>query len=471
MRFFRSTSLVLPLAFLGVIACGSSESEGEGALLPAPTDPVVYDATADTARDVGIVKWGSADDGNTFRGYGRRNELVVEIKQTITEVDDFNRTFELVMTGAASGRERIDIEARFTADNETMEYVSTTRENAFTEGSTAAKILARLEPDSVAMVQAAQKEQSGSLTTKSIQPMDQGTDGGLVAPDKDPLLLCCSELTKEAVALNSVPGGACALATPTNIPIVDNGVAPKAIVLGKDGKPVVKSPWDGKYNIVDHHCHNAAAENASKTDGYIGCHAKSSTTTTSGHTISWGPDPSAKAGSTDAFCAYEPQSNGGTAPKSVCCWKGTASKEGAPLIESKEAKDCVTKLCLGQADFSGKTPPTAFPPGSKPPLPNDCPGSTATQAACGTCCTDQAKLVSEKFANDDAGKKKWGTSIEEYRGRCAKGCLEREVGRQIKSAADKCAKAISDALSSKSSAKNSCSADVKPGSGATTPKK
>ena len=479
MSLLRRTAFVLPLVAFAAVACGSADSgsESEAALLPAPSDPMVYDASAETTRDVGIVKWGVNADASSFRGYNRRNEIVVQVSHTITTVDDSTRRFELVMSGsAASGKENIEIQARWASDGQTMEYVSTIRENTFAADSVAAKILAHLGPDAEAMAAKAAAQEAGSLTTKSIHPMDQATDAGLVAPSETPLIQCCSQLTRESVALSAIPGSECGLVTPSSQSTVGQGeLSPKAIVLGADGKPTVKSPWDGKYHIVDHHCHNAAAENSSKTDGYIACVAESSSTSTQGHTVSWGPDPS-KAGTKGAFCGYEPQANGGTAStKSVCCWQGNAGTDGAPLFDTTASQDCVKQLCLGQADFPGwfrswfVTPPKAFPAGSKPPLPNDCPGTTNDKTSCTTCCTKQADNVYSLFGTGESGKK-YKPQIDEYRTRCAQSCLDLDLQRQAKTAADKCAKSLLDELMAKATAKTSCGSNDA-AKGNSTPKK
>lgn len=422
---------------------------------------MVYDASPETLRDVGIAKWGVNADASVFTAYGLRNEPLVRIAQTIEEVDDLTRRFELSMAGpSGSGKEIVEVQARWAADGRSMEYVTTVRENTFVEGTAPAKILGHLGPDAQAMVAAAATRESG-LTVQGLHAMNGGGDAGLVAPSETPLVQCCSQLTRESVALSAIPGSECGLLSPRSTPMIEGDVAPKAIVLGADGKPTVQSPWNGKYHIVDHHCHNAAAENASKTDGYIACVAESSSTSTQGHTISWGPDPS-KAGTKGAFCAYEPQSNGGTvASKSVCCWQGNAGSDGAPLFDTTASQDCVKQLCLGQADFPGwfrswfVTPPKAFPAGSKPPLPNDCPGTTNDKASCTTCCSAQADKVYDLFGTGDAGKT-YKPQIDEYRTRCAKACLDLDVQRQAKSAADKCAKSLLDELQGKASAKTSC---------------
>jgi len=137
----RSSHIIAAFFALGtLVACGSSSSDDDGPVGPAPTDPIVYEASAETTRDVGIVRWGHAtdtnDDATVFRGYGRRNELLVEIRQTFTQQDTYTKSFEMKMTGAAgSGSQRIDFVAEWAADGKSMDYVTHVRENTFTAGS------------------------------------------------------------------------------------------------------------------------------------------------------------------------------------------------------------------------------------------------------------------------------------------------------------------------------------------------
>jgi hypothetical protein len=288
----------------------------------------------------------------------------------------------------------------------------------------------------------------------------------------------------------ALAASACALAEAGDDPLASGGnmttesfdlgsagaIRPRELVLGADGKPQVKSPWAGPYHIVDNHCHNAAAANASKTDGYIGCVAESASTSTQGHTINWAPDPSA-GGAKGSYCAYEPQANGGTASSGgVCCWSGGGvGGRGEPLFDTTGAQDCVKKLCLGQADFPGwfrswwVTPPKAYPAGSKPLVANDCPGSTSSSAACNTCCTKQADEVMDLFGDS---KEQYRQQVDEYEKRCATGCTDRDLVRQqeaAKKAQQARAKAdakacLSSALAAKQTgtqAKETCKDDTK----------
>lgn len=459
----RRTWFFAPFVFIPVVACSSTADSEPG---PAPTDPIVYAASGETQGSVGVSKWGYGTDdasgASIFRAYGSKNELVAEIRESFEAdpSDAYTKHFTLTMTGAASGTERIDYVADWNADQSAVEYTRKVVQNDFKPGSLAAKILARVGPDSVAL---AAKSGPTQLSTNSLHALDDAPPTSLTtgAPEettKDPqeLVLCCQDLTTDTAQEAALTASDCSIVGTGDETTLGGGGAltqsagihPDELVLGKDGKPQVKSPWAGPYNIVNNHCHNAAASNASKTDGYIGCDPTSSTTSYSGHTINWAPDPSAK-GAAGSFCAYEPQRNGGTAANnSLCCWSGGGvAKDGSPLFDNAASKACVTQLCLGQAKFDGKSPPTAFPAGSKPQTPNDCPGSTNDLGSCNTCCTNLANDISGKFPQND-----FKTQIADYRKSCATACTDRDKIRQEQQKASKPGACLGKAIAQKGAA-------------------
>lgn len=233
--------------------------------------------------------------------------------------------------------------------------------------------------------------------------------------------------------------------------IAGQSIRPLAIVR-QNGRLTVASPWAGPYNIVDNHCHNAAASNSSKTDGYVGCHSTSSTTSYAGHTINWAPNPYQSANN---FCAYEPQSNGGTISNgSICCFRDTAQPNGAPSLASRDAQSCVSKLCLGQADFTliGSSRPQAFPAGSTPPLPNDCPSSTTTLGNCNVCCSNLATEISNAFPGDE-----FKAQIAGYRARCAANCQQAETVRNPPPPSNPCAPSVLQWLQARMNRSTTCS--------------
>jgi hypothetical protein len=457
-------SIFAALVFSTLAACGGN---GDADLGPPPSDSLVYDASAQTKADLGIAKWGFSidhtDAASVFHAYGVRNELVVEIRQTFDEPDVFTKHFILTMTGpAASGSERIDYAAQWNEGTQETTYVQTVVENTFAADTVAARILARLAPDAAAIPPTDGTDPRGSLV-ESVTPRDAPPGSSLVSTPST-LLVCCSDLTRESAGMSADAASSCPLVVAGDDPLASDedvgtralgggGLDPQALVLGADGKPTIQSPWSGPYNIVDHHCHNAAAQNSSTTDGYIACTASSSTTTTQGHTINWAPDPSQSGGG--SYCAYEPQLNGGSLIRGgVCCWQGKAGADGAPLFDSKGAQDCVNKLCLGQAAFGSSSPPKAFPAGSSPPLPNDCPSSTGTLVSCNSCCTTQGSTVLKLFGTgkDAASMKK---QVQDYRKRCSAACTGRDLQRQKETqpqqGQSKAKQCLSSALTSKRS--------------------
>ncbi|HEY8072691.1 MAG TPA: hypothetical protein VIF62_01235 [Labilithrix sp.] len=435
----RTGHLFAPLAFVLLAACGSQADDPAG---PAPADPLVYGASDGTKQAVGVAKWGYAiDDGNgelVFRAYGAKNDLVAEIRQSVTlDADGTTKHYAMTLTGVATAAEHIDFVAQWSADGSEIDYTHVVVDNTFLPGSVAAKMIERLGADATLIPHPADGS-TGGLVGNS-HPLDDSPT--LTPGQSSSLLVCtCADTTDDSAAQSALAAQSCSLVSSMSDPLEgqDEDVAgdlhPDELVLGADGKPVVKSPWAGPYNIVDHHCHNAAAQNSSKTDGYIACVPSSSSTTTQGHTINWAPDPSA-GGKAGAFCAYEPQSNGGTLlTNSVCCWQGNAAKDGSPTFDTAGAKNCATKMCLGQA-YTGGSSPQAFPAGSTPPTPNDCPGSTGTLVSCNSCCTTQATNVSNLFVDKTPQGKQFAQQVADYKKRCATGCTDRDTIRQQQQAA------------------------------------
>lgn len=432
-RMQRRLLLLPPIALTLILAACSSESPtDEEPVGPAPSEPTMFAASAETKRAIGVALWGFDDSSGTaiYHGYDAKNAQLLELRESVAETaDPLMKRVTMKMTGKiGEAAATIDVGIVVSADFQVAEYTKTTIENSF-EGGIGGKVLTHLAPDSMAMVQKKAGAAGGGgaplVGTKSLKPL--GGDAGPLVGDgggSTQLLQCCSELTDATAALGAEAAKSCALLPGGQSTVVGTQSLRPLAIVRENGRLTVASPWGGPYNIVDNHCHNAAAENSSKTDGYIGCHSTSSTTTYSGHTINWAPNPYE---SVNNFCAYEPQSNGGTiSGGSICCFKDTAASNGSPSLVSRDAQSCVSKLCLGQADYKkGGTPPQAFPAGSTPPTPNDCPSSSPTLASCNTCCSDLAASISTSFPGDE-----YKDQIAGYRTRCAANCLQADTARK-----------------------------------------
>lgn len=144
---------------------------------PAPNDAVVYEASAATKADVGIAKWGFTSDPTknvtTFRGYGERNELLVEVRQTLERTDMYNERFTMTMTGPkASGSERIDYSAKASDDGKNTLVSMLVVENTFDEGSVSARVLSHVGADAKAKTAGTITNGSGSSLTGKSRPLD-----------------------------------------------------------------------------------------------------------------------------------------------------------------------------------------------------------------------------------------------------------------------------------------------------------
>jgi hypothetical protein len=140
-RCFRLSSHVI--ASLAVVAalvgCGSPDDEASVAG-PPPNESVVFGASADTQADLGIAKWGFANDDEgdlmTYRGYSDRNEVMATVVQKLDRSDPNKYHFTLTMTGPkASATEKIDFSAHPSDDGKDAILVTLVTENTFDEGT------------------------------------------------------------------------------------------------------------------------------------------------------------------------------------------------------------------------------------------------------------------------------------------------------------------------------------------------
>ena len=183
-----------------------------------PSDPVVYEASAETKAEVGIAKWGFANDAATgtsvFHGYGAQNDLLVEVRQTLDTSDPKNVHFTMSMSGVkATGSEKIDFTARPTADGKNTELSINVLENTFDEGTIGARVLAHVGADAKAK-DSTVTSGSGSLTGKS-RPLDNQ----LVTPCSATTNRCENELIDSRIAAGSAAGD-CSLLKRYGLPLV-----------------------------------------------------------------------------------------------------------------------------------------------------------------------------------------------------------------------------------------------------------
>lgn len=424
-----SLFLASPLLFV-FAACSSSQSGDD--VGPAPTDPVTFEASADTTKDTGIAKWGYDDStgAQVFHGYDAKNAQLVEVRETFEQVDETKQRISITMTGRiGTASSTVELGTVVNPDF-SVSYTRDVLQNSFDALETQ-KVLAHLVPDSVAMANKP-TDPARLLKTKSIKPKDSpvsdqqsnltGDGGAPLVGEQSELLECCCELQSSNAALGAEAAAACALTSSTQ----SNVINPEELVR-QNGHLTVRSPWNGPYNIVDHHCHNAAAQNASKTDGYIGCNGQSSTTTYGGHTINWAPNPYQ---SVNNYCMYEPQLNGGLISNgAICCFGDKKNADGSPSLSSNDARSCLNKLCgADQLDYDGKKglgTPQAFPAGSTPPLPTNCSTAKNTLTDCNSCCTTQADDTAKRFPQAE-----FTAQIASYRASCARACQNAETVRK-----------------------------------------
>lgn len=418
---------------------------------PEPTDPVVYDASNETRSSVGIAKWGyRTDDAGTtiFRGYDAHNNLVVETRHVFEITGEFTRRFLLKMNGPeVSGAVHVEYESVWRDDTQSAQYVARVIQNTVPRDGIAARILQRVTPDAQAMPATVANALTTSNTASNTATTNAKTldlppgSPPLVDENGKPITCCCQLHNNGAVLAGSTLsecgslGAANGTGTDTSGTLsaldLQGGLRPQDLIVGSNGNPLVDSPWVPPYNIVDNHCHDAAAANVSATNGYVACQSLSSSSSWGGHTVNWAPDPT-KKNDKNAFCMYEPQLDGGTVSTptlvtsgAVCCWEGPAGSNGAPDLTNKDAAACAKQRCgnqykpPGSKTSDGKADDTtAMPVGQKPQVAKNCSATSNSKDSCNACCKSEGNDILQKFP--DSAK-----DVEDYRKRCETSCDDR----------------------------------------------
>lgn len=435
MKLHARRSCVLAVSVIAALhaACATVPDD------PEPTDPVVYDASAETRSATGIAKWGyvTDDSGTTiFHGYDAHNHPIVEVRHVFEITGEFTRRFAMKMSGPeVSGAVHIEYESVWREDVQRTQYVARVVQNTVPRDGLAARILERVAPDAKDIpANAAASTLASDTTLTAVKPLDLPAGSPTLVDENGELITCCCQLHNNGAALAGSTATECGLVgagdgggtgTDSLVNGLDlQGLRPQDLIVGSDGTPLVDSPWVPPYNIVDNHCHDAAAANVSSTNGYVACQSLSSTTEWGGHTVNWAPDPT-KKDKKNAFCMYEPQANGGTlVTGAACCWEGPAGSNGAPDLTNEGAAGCAKKLCGDQYNAAGSSngATTAMPVGEKPKVQKDCAATTDSSDACNACCKSVGDDIVKKFPDD---KK----DVEDYRKRCGTSCNDGDLVR------------------------------------------
>jgi hypothetical protein len=432
----------LKVGFVGALAvcapfplitgCSSDTDSGS-----TPPDGVVYDASAETTQATGITTWGYSTDAagaTIFHGYNPRTELLIEIRQTFDATDVFTKRYALEVTGPlGSGQVLVDYVAVWNKEANSTTFAPRIGENTIVKGSGAARALERLAPDAahIPINAAVAHAGGGSLIQSSTHPLE---DPKPLVGGQSKLVVCCCELMNGSAGTAAAAASSCALVTSNADLVATNagsarpqglgGIHLDALGIGPDKSPQVQSPWNGDYNVVDHQCHHAAAQNVSSTDGYVSCDHDGWTNPYGGHTVNWAPDPT-QPGKKGSYCLYDPQAPGATLlthPNDVCCWQGGAiGLGGTPMFNTAEALDCAVKVCR-----QGNVQPSAFPPGQEPPLPIDCPATTSSEWECQQRWASQLFKVAQLFSRVSYPED--GPQFDDYARRMSALCAAKPAG-------------------------------------------
>lgn len=199
----RSSLVAISISLSSLfIACAAPEggaAEQTPADAPPPSDPIVFEASAETKADVGIAKWGygaSDEPGlSTFRGYGAKNELLVEIRQSLAETEPGTTRLSVTLSGPkAEAKQTIDLSERPTEDGSSIELALTLIESTITEGSVAHRVLDHLGNDG------AVEGEDGRMTTPSASLTQKTLSTSQLVSTCNPLVECKQQLLDQAAA-------------------------------------------------------------------------------------------------------------------------------------------------------------------------------------------------------------------------------------------------------------------------------
>jgi hypothetical protein len=251
-RALRRWSPLFSTLLLGTLAaCSSNSDDADVEPGSPPTDPVVYPASPETKNEVGVAVWGfepfAGDGSKIFRAYDAKNVMLVEIRQKLEE-RELGKTFTMTMTGkAASGSERIEYVAQWSAVTHEVHWMQNVVENTFAQGSLAARILARVSPDASALEVTPNGATVGGLTTPTtptttptptpqttpttptprLTPLDgdalTAEPGATLNDDATQLIECCCDLTEDTSKMAALAASACALAEAGDDPLASGG--------------------------------------------------------------------------------------------------------------------------------------------------------------------------------------------------------------------------------------------------------
>jgi hypothetical protein len=178
-RHFRLSSSIAIASFVfvsGALAgCGSAEAEDQSIAGPPPSESTVFEASADTKKELGIEKWGfdtdEAGDKMTYRGYAANNAVLAVVEQKLDASDPMHLYFTLSVSGkVGSAVEKIEWYAKPNAEDATKNDVYThVTENTFEEGSKPVRVLFRFQEDGKAREGGSA---GGSLVTQA-HPLDE----------------------------------------------------------------------------------------------------------------------------------------------------------------------------------------------------------------------------------------------------------------------------------------------------------
>jgi hypothetical protein len=186
----------LVFAFLAVAVapavsgCSSEEAEPEPSGKPKVAEPVTFDASEATKKELGVVAWGADGSNGEMKvsGYDAHGGVVAVVQQRTVMVDATHHYFETTLSGAENARMKLDATVGAFDDKGEFDLELRMSETTFEDSPRAQSFLDHLKEDMEGGGQP-----STLLQGQSLHPSDENGGGQLVQQNCVQLLQSCGQ--------------------------------------------------------------------------------------------------------------------------------------------------------------------------------------------------------------------------------------------------------------------------------------
>lgn len=225
MPHFRLSSFAIAssvIALGALVGCGSADEADQSVAGPPPSEATVFNASADTKKELGIEKWGfdtdESGDNMIYRGYAANNEVLVVVKQTLEATDLMNPRFTMSVSGKlGEAVEKVEWYTKRSDDGTQDIFYTEVKENTFDEAKKPFRVLVRFQADGAA--RQGGSGNGGSLVTQA-RPLDEQQ---LVNPCQELNQRCQVALIDQRIAAAG-QSSECGLLKMIGVPIISGGV-------------------------------------------------------------------------------------------------------------------------------------------------------------------------------------------------------------------------------------------------------